>query len=79
MFADQIDVALITGMSRHSRIGHDRFRPSGRDFNETSGLFRNFIANVVKLPLLRFGNDFLVGEGSLRRRVPINHPTPAVD
>ena len=79
MFADQVGIALIAGVSCHSCIGHDRFRPSGRDFNKTSGLFRDFIANIVKVPLLRFGNDFLIRERSLRRRVPINHPTPTVD
>ena len=60
MFAEKIDISLITGMSRHGCIGHDRFRSSRRHFNETSGLFRDFIADVIQVSLLRLGDDFLV-------------------
>ena len=66
-------------MSRHSCIGHDRFRPSRRDFNEVTGLFHNLITNVVKVALLWLGNDFFVGQRGLRRRVPVDHATPAID
>src|SRR5207253_9978916 len=79
MFAEQIGITLIAGMSCHSCIGHDRFGPSSRDFNETSWRYGDLIANVVKASLLRFGNDFLVRERSLRRWVPIDHATTAID
>ena len=79
VLADKIGIAPIAGMRRHRRIGHDRFRPRGGDFNEAAGLFRDFIANVVKASLLRLGNDLFVGQRSLRRWVPVDHATAAID
>src|SRR6266550_7284826 len=79
MFADETGITTIAGMSRDGRIRHDRFGPSRRDFNEASGLFHDFVADIVKVSLLWLGNDFFVGQRGLRRRVPVDHATPAID
>ena len=80
-------------MYRDSGVRHDRFRSRGGDFNvaHASGLcpirkrdaratfFHNLVANKIQISLLRFINHFLVGKRSLRRRIPIDHATTAID
>ena len=66
-------------MKCHRRIRHDCFWPSRCDFEETPGLFHDFIANEIKISFLRLVNDFFVRERSLCRRVPIDHPASAID
>src|SRR5262249_26032304 len=39
----------------------------------------NFVANEIQIPFLRLANHLLVGNGSLRRRIPIDHPPTAID
>ena len=66
-------------MNRNGRVGHDRFRPGGRDFEKSAGLLHNFISDIVKISLLRRGYDFLVGKRGLSHRVPVDHAAAAID
>ena len=66
-------------MNRHPGIGHDRFRPRCRDFEEAPRLLDDLIANVIKLSLLRLRNDLLIRQRRLRSRIPIDHPPSAIN
>src|SRR5207249_10146294 len=66
-------------MSGHRRIGHDRFRSSGCDLQKSPRLFHDLITDLVETSLLRLGNDFLVAQGSLRSRIPVDHPATAIN
>ena len=66
-------------MSRHRRIGHDRFRSSGCDLQKSPRLFHDLITDIVETSLLRLGDDFLVGQGGLRSRIPVDHPATAIN
>ena len=66
-------------MKRHRGIGHDRFRPRGCDFEKAAWFLHNLVANEIQIPFLRLANHLLVGNGSLRRGIPIDHPATAID
>src|SRR5262249_43921728 len=66
-------------MKSHRRIGHNRFRSSGCHFEKATGLFHDLVANEIKFSFLWLGNDLLIRERRLRRRVPVNHPASAID
>src|SRR5204862_4381424 len=59
--------------------GHNGFRPGRSDFDKTARLFNNLIPHIIKTSRLWLGNDFLIGERCLCSRVPIDHPTAAID
>ena len=79
MFPEKIAISLVTRMSRHCRIGHDRFRSSGCDLQKSPRLFHDLITDIVETSLLRLGDDFLVGQGGLRSRIPVDHPATAIN
>src|SRR5215472_7690941 len=79
-------------MHRDSRVGHDSLRSRGSDLNvaPASGLrcirsrdgcatFDDLVANEIQITCLRLVNHLLVGNGSLRRRIPIDHPATTID
>src|SRR5215471_13935208 len=66
-------------MKRHGGIGHDRFRSRRCDFNETTWFLHNLVANEIQISFLRLANHLLVRNGSLRCRIPIDHPATAID
>src|SRR5215510_717205 len=66
-------------MKRHRRISHDRFRPRCCDLKEAARFFHNLVANEIQIPFLWLANHLLIGNGSLRRRIPIDHPATAID
>ena len=66
-------------MKRHRGIGHDGFRPRRCDLKEAPRLFDDLVANEIQIPCLRLVNYLLVGNGSLRRRIPIDHPAATID
>ena len=66
-------------MKRHRGIGHDRFRPRRCDLKEAPRFFHNLVPNEIQIPFLRLANHLLIGNGSLRRRIPIDHPATAID
>src|SRR6266481_6000776 len=66
-------------MKSHCSIGHDRFGPSGCDFQKTTRFFHDLVSNEIKISFLRLGNDLLIRERSLRSRVPVDHSAPAID
>src|SRR5262249_31860070 len=80
-------------MYRHSGVSHDGFGSRGSDFDvaHASGLrptrkrdaratfLHNLIPNKIQISILRFANYLFVGNGSLRRGIPIDHPATAVD
>ena len=66
-------------MKSHRRVGHDRFRPRGCDFEKTTRFFDDLIANEIEISFLRLGDDLLIRERGLRRRIPVDHPATAVD
>ena len=66
-------------MKRHRGIGHDRFRPRGCDFEKAARFLHNLVANEIQMSFLRLVNHLLVGNRSLRRRIPIDHPATAID
>src|SRR5439155_2867157 len=79
MFTEKIPISLVTPMNRHRRIGHDRFRSSGCDLQKSPRLFHDLITDIVETSPLRLGDDFLVGQGSLRSRIPVDHPATAIN
>ena len=66
-------------MKRHRCIGHDRFRPRRCDFEKAAWFLHNLVANEIQISFLRLANHLLVGNGSLRRRIPIDHAATAID
>ena len=54
-------VSLVARMKRHRGVGHDRFRPRGRDFKEATRFFHNLVANEIQISFLRLANHFLIG------------------
>ncbi len=79
MFTDKIDISFVIRVNCDRRVGHDCFRPGGRDFHKSARLFHDLIPHIVKISFLRFGDDFLIGERRLRGRVPIDHSYAAID
>ena len=72
-------VTLILRMNRHPGIGHDCFRTCRRDFEKTPRLLDDFVAHVIKIALLRLGNDFFIGQRGLRCRIPVDHSPAAIN
>src|SRR5262252_9348987 len=80
-------------MYRDSSVSHDGFGSRGGDFDvaHASGLrrtrkrdaraafFDDLVADEIQIPCLRLVNHLLVGNGSLRRRIPIDHPAATID
>ena len=66
-------------MKRHRGVGHDRFRPRRCDFEKATWFLHNLVTNEIQIPFLRLANHLLVGDGSLRGRIPINHAATAID
>ncbi len=66
-------------MHRQRDVGHDRLRPRRRDFDESSRLLDQLVAHIVERGFLRGRDHFLVGERGQGDRVPVHHPTAAID
>ena len=78
-FADQRAITLIVRLHRERDVGHDRFRACGRDFEITPRLVDQLVAHVIERGFLRRRNHFLIGKRSQRDRIPVHHPTAAID
>ena len=57
-------------MNGEPDVGHDRFRPRRRDFEETSRLFHNLVAHIIQRSFLRLVDDFFIRQRGLRRPGP---------
>ena len=70
------------GVDCHRRVTQERFRPS-RSHDEVGGFaflrIHNSIANVPEVSLDRLVKHFVIADGRLQERIPIDQPLAAVD
>ena len=79
MLALEVGVPLVGGIDADRRIAKDRLRTGRRHEDVLLRILHDRIADVVELGVLRLMDHLLIGDRSLRRRIPIHHSDTTVD
>ena len=77
--SDEVLVALIVGIYRHSRISQHGLRAGGGDLHKAALLPHDGVVDVPEEAVLLLMDHLRVGDGSLTHRAPVDDPGPLVD